>query len=600
MTKEIDIEEINIKLDNHIQKKFIRPTNDDIIKYTPMIIELLNDTPFITLKRKYSYSYKNSFLYHIFLNMMFKNPSLYTSDKHEKIRNILKIKIGKTQSGIISVTVFTSPYPEYIDDNGENVVQSFTCQWNCHYCPNEPGQPRSYLKGEPGVLRANREMFDCVKQMYARMEALFLTGHSIDKLEVLVLGGTWTSYPIKYRNQFINDIYYAANTFHKYIKNVILNENSIIRDKFSLAVEKDLNKTSISKIIGLTLETRPDTIEINELHNFRLYGCTRIQLGIQHIDDNILNIINRKCTTRQSVLSLLILKNCCYKIDIHIMPNLPGSSYSIDDNMFDKFLGVYSKIYKIINNDYWEIWDLKYPELQADQWKIYPTTITPFTEIKKWFDNGSYIPYSNDELYNLLYKTKSLIFPWIRLNRCIRDISGDYVYQEDYTSNMREIIQKEMKLSGISCQCIRCREAKTDNYDYNNSITVIRQYNASNGTEYFISRETIDKKTIYGFIRLRLVKNNFFAKFIFPEISESALIRELHVYGELQTVNSKNKNYTQHKGIGKLLLKKAEEIAKKNEYKTIAVISGEGTRNYYSKLGYNNISGPGYFMIKYL
>lgn len=596
--KIIDIEEVNRKLDAHISKPFLKPGPDDIIKYKPMIDKLLNDVPYRVLKKEFHYSHKNSFLYHIFLNLSMNNPNDYNADNHDKIRNILKIKNGKSHSGIISVTVFTSPYPEYTDDNGKVITQSFTCKWNCHYCPNEPGQPRSYLKGEPGVLRANREQFNAIKQMYVRMEALFFTGHLIDKLEVLVLGGTWTSYPIKYRKEFITDLYYAANTFQDYIMNIINNSNKPIRNKYTLLEEKRINAYfSNVRIIGLTLETRPDTIDRTELHNFRYYGCTRIQLGIQHIDDQILDKINRKCTTKETIRSLEILKNCCYKIDIHLMPNLPGSSVYKDEEMFDKLLGVKSKKYSIINNQHWEIWDLECPELQADQWKIYPTTITPFTEIKNWYDEGSYIPYSNELLFNLLYKVKSLIFPWIRLNRCIRDISGDYVAQSDYHSNMREDIQREMKLSGISCQCIRCREVKSGTYDPDKSITVVRKYNASCGYEYFISRESFDKKIIYGFLRLRLVQNNFYTTSIFPEIKDTAMIRELHVYGNIEIVGTKT-NATQHNGIGKLLIHIAEKIAYDNYYRKICVISGEGTRNYYNKLGYNNIKGNGYFMLK--
>jgi len=596
--KIIDIEAINEKFDSHIAKQFPVPSNDDIIKYKPMIDELLQDVQFIKLKRKYSYSHKNSFLYNIFLIIYHSNKNKYTNDDHIYIKNKLRIKPGKSHSGIISITIFTSPEPSYINKDGVQVVQKFSCAFNCSYCPNEPGQPRSYLKGEPGVLRANREEFDCVKQMHIRMEALYLTGHEIDKLEVLVLGGTWTSYPVEYRTEYIRDMYYAANTFTDYIKSTVL-KCGILRERQSLQYEKKYNKESSEcKVIGLTLETRPDTINAEELIRFRAYGCTRIQLGIQHLADDVLDKINRKCPTQTTIKAIEMLKNCGYKIDAHFMPNLPFSSVKKDEAMFDDLLGVLSKKYDGDMMEY-EKWILKCPEYQVDQWKIYPTTITPYTEIKKWYDEGSYIPYSNEELYNLIYKVKLLIFPWIRLNRCIRDICADYVPQIDYNPNMREMIQNEMERSGLYCQCIRCREVKGRKYNESNAIIIIREYNASNGKEYFISCETIDKKILYGFVRLRISNSAS----IFPELRDCALIRELHVYSEMIPVNemgAQAAQSAQHRGIGKKLMAKAESIAIKNGIYKISVISGQGVKGYYEKLGYFNNEGDGDFMMKHL
>jgi ELP3 family radical SAM enzyme/protein acetyltransferase len=607
--KIIDIEDVNKKLDKHIATSFKKPTPDEIIFFKPMIDGLLNNIPFNVLRKEFHYSHKKSFLFQIFL--MLRN--CYTELDYDKIRQILKIKDCKSHSGIISITVFTSPYPEYIDSQNNVVIQSFSCQWNCSYCPNEPGQPRSYLKGEPGVLRANRENFKCIEQMYIRLEALYVTGHDIDKLEVLVLGGTWTSYPVPYREQFIRDIYYAANTY-KY--NTDISEIYKNRQPLSLSEEKEFNKTATCKVIGLTLETRPDTITSSELKLFRSYGCTRIQLGIQHSDNEILNVNNRKCPIETTIKTIELLKNCGYKIDGHWMPNLPGSSIKKDDDMFENILGIKSKKYI---NLYHEVIELKCPELQVDQWKIYPTTITEFTDIKKWYEEGKYIPYSNKDLFDILIKIKKLVFPWIRLNRVIRDIPNDYVPQIDYHSNAREHLQKEIEKDGWYCACQRCREVKNGIYDPNNSETVIRNYNASNGNEYFISRESKDKKILYGFVRLRIVSELASASVselasasvsdidqqaisIFPELKDCSLIRELHVYGQVQFVGKIDfdKPHTQHTGIGKMLMNKAEDISKKANIHKIAVISGEGTRGYYEKLGYRDNNGEGYYMIKNL
>jgi len=589
--KIIDIEDVNKKLDKHIATNYKKPTLDEIIFFRPMIDSLLKDVPFNTLRKVFHYSHKRSFLFQIFL-ILRDEAQIYNDTDYEKIRSILKIKDCKSHSGIISITVFTSPYPEYIDDDGNVVIQEFSCQWNCSYCPNEPGQPRSYLKGEPGVLRANREHFKCIEQMYIRLEALYVTGHDIDKLEVLVLGGTWTSYPIKYREQFIRDIYYAANTY-KY--NIDPSKLDTMRKPMSLSQEKRINKYERCKVIGLTLETRPDTINSDELKLFRYYGCTRIQLGIQHSDNEILKINNRKCTIETAIKSIELLKNCGYKIDGHWMPNLPGSTIQKDEELFEELLGIKSKKYI---NLYHEIIELKCPELQVDQWKIYPTTITEFTDIKKWYENGDYIPYSNDDLFELLIKVKKLVFPWIRLNRVIRDIPNDYVPQIDYHSNAREFLQKQIAIDGWYCSCQRCREVKNGSYDPINSETVIRKYNASNGAEYFISRESKNKRILYGFVRLRLTEVP--ATSIFPELEDCGLIRELHVYGQVQIVGTYNESHTQHSGIGKMLMNKAEEIAKTEKFGKMAVISGEGTRGYYKKLGYSDSPGDGFYMIKNL
>ena len=211
----------------------------------------------------------------------------------EKMRNILITKRNKSASGVLVITIFTSPYPKFTK-NGNIIRQEFSCKFNCFYCPNEPGMPRSYLKSEPGVLRGNRNNWDCVSQMHDRMNTLQKIGHYVDKLEVLVLGGTWTSYPLEYREEFVRDMYYAANTFNSLEK----------REKSSLDSEKRINVSSQTRVIGLTLETRPDTISKLELQRFRYYGCTRVQLGVQHINDDVLKKINRQCKHEKTVKAI--------------------------------------------------------------------------------------------------------------------------------------------------------------------------------------------------------------------------------------------------------------------------------------------------------
>lgn len=597
MTSVIDIEDLNQKYEKVIKKEFIFPSEHDCQLYKPIIDDLLslkNDEKHIldkvhSIKRKYKCNHKNSFLLHVFHNLYEKVDSKYTENDMKRLKQILQIKKGKSHSGVLVITIFTSPYPEYYDSStGKVIKQSFSCKWSCSYCPNEPGQPRSYLKGEPGVLRANKYGFDCVRQMWGRMETLAAIGHPVDKLEVLVLGGTWTSYPLQYREEFCRDIYYAANTFG-------LNNS---RDRLSLSEEKQMNKDAHCKVIGLTLETRPDTITPTEIKNFRMYGCTRIQLGIQHTDDDILRHINRKCPTIKTINAINLLKNSGYKIDGHWMPNLPGSSHEKDMFMFnDVLLNSDLPKHYIRNGIEYEEYKLIHPELQVDQWKVYPCSTVPWTDIEKWYNEGSYVPYSKEELLDVVVNLKTMIFPWIRLNRIIRDIPSDYIMDDCDAPNMRDDAKLTMEREGKVCRCIRCREVKSKLYKNDTAHILVRKYNASNGIEYFISIEDKYDMTLYGFIRLRIPSDNT-EHTIFPELSHSAFIRELHVYGILHKVGLSSDDGVQHKGFGKLLLRTAEDITKSHGFHKLAIIAGEGVKRYYEKFGYYEDPGEGSYMIR--
>jgi len=304
------------------------------------------------------------------------------------------------------------------------------------------------------------------------------------------------------------------------------------------------------------------------------------------------------------------------------MPNLPGSSSVMDDDMLnDRLLGVNGKTYEWRRNvgEYWEKWDLRYPELQVDQWKVYPCTVVPYTDIERWFLEGSFVQYPQDEMIDIILKMKKLVFPWIRLNRIIRDIPNDYALRKDYYSNIRQDLAELIREDGWYCACIRCREVKNRKINNDKTVLRIRQYNASVGTEYFISFESEDNHILYGFVRLRLTR--FPATSVFPELAGCGMIRELHVYGQLKSVtknmvemdhtkNSRisgsgiggdcNRPSVQHCGFGKRLMVKAEEIAAGAGYQKMSVIAGEGTREYYRHLGYYDAEGEGTFMMKIL
>ena len=532
-------------------------------------------------------------------NSIWKTKLNLSNDEYNICKHVLTKKANKSESGILSITVFTSNYPTYTDSNGKTKTQKFSCKWNCYYCPNEPGQPRSYLLEEPGVLRANRNKFDPILQFNDRAETLKQMGHPIDKVELLILGGTWTSYPTEYRTEFCRDLYYAANTFWDVTK----------REKLSLEEEQYINETAVTKIIGLTLETRPDTINKEEIERLRSYGCTRVQLGIQHTDDDILKKINRQSTRDDAVQALKLLNNSCFKVDIHLMPNLPGSNPKIDIKMFNDIL--YSE------------------ELTADQWKIYPCKITTFTVIEKWAKDGKFVPYSLPEERKVVRYALENVHPWIRLNRVERDIPSQYVVHGDFDPNSRQIHQIEMDKEDVFCKDIRSREFGLNNKLFRRedipkvlkkAFLKTYKYRSNGSWEYFISYEVKHpnpKKCkppppnlICGFVRLRIPKNN--AETAFPELIGKALIRELHVYGQLVKSNPNkvqksnwffnfNPNQSQHIGFGTMLMKEAERIALKNNIRQISVISGIGTRDYYrKKIGYSNLPGKGQFLVKYL
>lgn len=486
-------------------------------------------------------------------------------------------KMSRTNSGITQITVLSSPYP-----NG----QAFSCEHNCYYCPNEPGQPRSYLKDEPAVRRANVNKFDGAIQMWDRMSTLSLCGLPIDKLEVMVLGGTWGSYPINYRIEFIRDLYYAANTFY-------INRDTR-RERYTMNEEIEINMDADVRIIGLTLETRPDHITKDELLLLRKMNCTRVQIGVQHTDYNILKKINRGCYLMDTKRAIYNLLNCGLKVDVHLMLDLPFSTPEKDKEMID-----------IMLNNF---------DLRFDQVKIYPFASVDWTETKKWEDKGEYLHYSHEDLIDVIIYAKTRMHPWVRINRVIRDIPSDYITAGNDITNLRQIIETKMKHNNQICRCIRCREVKNKKIGYdmiNMAELKIRKYNASNGIEYFISIETVDEKIIYGFCRLRLsdkagyivdkepaIRNPKSIEQevnVFPYLNGCALVRELHVYGNMTPVDNDSNIKVQHRGFGKKLLYEAEKIAMANGFKKIAVISGVGVRNYYMKRGYRLVDS---YMIK--
>lgn len=466
------------------------------------------------------------------------NPSL---------RQLLVTRAVRTLSGVSVITVLTKP---------------FACPGRCVYCPTEAGMPKSYLSNEPAAQRALNLKFDPVVMVQRRIAALQTNGHIVDKIELIVLGGTWSVYPKVYQDWFIARCFYAANTYGQKRQ----------RSIGTLAQEQHRNETARYRIIGLTLETRPDRINPTEVRQLRRLGCTRVQLGIQHTDDNILKLVRRGDTLANAITATRLLKEAGFKVDHHYMPDLPGSTPARDLAMFEY---VFTS-----------------PDLQPDQIKIYPCIVNPLAELHQWWHKGKYKPYSEKALFKLLLEVKQLVPPYVRINRLVRDIPPESIAAGNSVTNLRQYLREELARQGKKCQCLSCREVRDQHIVETPKLTE-QQYRASAGDECFLSFEDSVNR-VHAFLRLRF--NDHPEKSLFPELKDAALVREVHVYGQMIPVDAVGIG-KQHRGLGAQLLARAEELARQRGLKKITVIAGIGARSYYRRLGYRL---AGTYMVKKL
>lgn len=485
---------------------------------------------------------KNSDLIKVYKNLLLKK--IIKKDKN--FEEILRLKKVRSLSGIVPVAVLTKPYP---------------CPGKCIYCPTQKAMPKSYLKDEPAVMRAKTVNFDPYRQVKLRIKQLQDTGHSTEKIELIVMGGTFSVLPLSYQKMFIKRCFDAAN-------------NKISK---KLVTAQKINEKACNRIIGLTLETRPDEINPKVCKQFRLLGCTRVEIGVQSIYDKVLKKVKRGHSVRETINATQLLKDFGFKVCYHLMPNLPGSNPSLDLKMFKN----------IFQN----------PDFKPDMIKIYPCVVTYQAKLYDWYKKNKFKPYSTKRLLSLLIEIKKIIPPWIRINRLGRDIPVANIVAGNKISNIRQVLQKKLKEKNIRCQCIRCREIKNISL-INQSIKFNKlNYIASNGKEYFLSFID-DNNLLYSMLRLRIPgKSANYEKEMPKVLKNSGLVRELHTYGLSLPINSKNEIASQHKGLGKKLLKKAEAITKRKGLKKICVISGIGAREYYQNLGYKSEET---YMVKYL
>ncbi len=489
---------------------------------------------------------------------MIPNSELITHLKpHErrKLLPLLRRKTTRTISGVTVVAAMTKPMP--CPHNGP-----------CAYCPGGPakGVPQSYTGYEPAAMRGIQNQYDPQKQVESRLKQLVSIGHEVDKVELIVMGGTFPSAPQEYQEAFI-----------KGCLDALIGENTK-----SLEEAKELAETSKIRNVGITVETRPDWAKKAQIDHILSMGVTRVELGVQNIYDSMYQELSRGHTVEDVIDATRMLKDSGLKVLYHLMPGLPGSNHEKDLTGF-----------KRIFTD---------PTFKPDMIKIYPCLVLKGTKIHDWWMNGEYIPYSTEEAIRLVADLKKIIPPWMRIMRIQRDIPANLVVAGVKKSNLRQLVMKKLLQEKSRCRCIRCREAghrwmkDKDRTDLEEVQILSATEDASEGIDIFISAEDPKKDILIGYLRLRIPSEKAHR----PEIAYkyASIVRELHVCGSLVPVGKHHAKAWQHKGYGATLLSEAERISREDyDRQKVAVISALGTKRYYARFGYKR---DGVYMSKIL
>lgn len=534
----------------------------------------------------------------------------------------IQMKPTRTISGVAPITVLTKPFP---------------CPGKCIFCPSDVRMPKSYLSDEPGAQRAERNYFDPYLQTYTRLDALNAMGHHVDKAELIILGGTWSFYPEKYQIWFVKECFRALNEFgikdeRKKIRQIYderlrkleendglaLSDNPEINKKRmeanqlkgdqlkkkynqvvselyvapelklgldeyqsaswdELEAEHRKNALGIIRNVGLVIETRPDNISPEEVKRIRRLGCTKTQIGVQSLQDDVLQKNNRGHDVEATRKAFKLLRQAGFKIHAHWMANLYGSNPELD-----------KKDFEVLFND---------PDFKPDELKLYPCSLIESAELFAYYNQGLWHPYTDQELLDVLSYCIMNTPPYCRLTRIIRDIPSQDIVVGNKKTNFRQIAELSLEKIGQESQDIRAREIRRENFDVDQARLEIIEYETSIGKELFLQmvapvsdEKNTGKKSekLLAFLRLSLPKdfneNNFIS-----ELQNSAMIREVHVYGRATKIGSKGEGQAQHSGFGSQLIEKAKEIARESGFKKLAVISAIGTREYYEKRGFEMI-----------
>ena len=466
----------------------------------------------------------------------------------------IRMKPVRTSSGVAPVTVLTAPAG---------------CPGQCIFCPDDWRMPKSYIFDEPGAQRAERDGFDPFKQTLGRIDAFESIGHDTSKVELLILGGTWSAYSQDYREWFVRRCFDAMNAYG----------DPDFVPSASLKEAQRRNVFSSHRNVGLVVETRPDWITPDEIRHLRLLGVTKVQIGVQSLDDEILEMNKRGHSVAEVRHALGLLRTAGFKLHLHWMPNLYGATLDSDRVSFRSFF-----------DD---------PAIRPDELKIYPCSLIAGTELYQRWLAGDYSPYSEQELVALLADIKPSVPPYTRINRLFRDIPAHHIEAGVKTSNLREVVQRELARRGERCGCIRCREVRRQQVREEALRLQVSTYTTDLTDEYFLQfvvaedGETgpevvnLERAPIAGFLRLSLPKTPLAGSRAFlDEIQGNALIREVHVYGPALAIGNAEEGAAQHVGIGTRLLAEARRISRKAGFNRISVIAATGTQAYYAARGF--------------
>ena len=491
-----------------------------------------------------------------------------TPDEKKKIVRIIQKKPTRTISGVAIVAVMCKPHK---------------CpHGRCLYCPESDIAPPSYTGEEPAALRARMFKFDPYLQVYNRLLQLESIGHPLDKVELIIMGGTFPSYFLCYQEWFVSKCLQAMNDFgvkdisvsSENFKGFNVGDNIEIPQKFVYLKDvQSKNEKSQVRCVGMTFETRPDYCKTQDVDRMLNMGVTRVELGVQTIYNYIYKRIDRGHTVEDSIESARILRDSGIKVAMHLMPGLFAD--------FDRDLRIFKRVFS----------DERF---KPDMLKIYPCLVTKGSKLHEMWEKGDYKPYTSEEAVELIAQIKKNLPKWVRTMRIQRDIPSPLIEAGVKKSNLGELVYKKLHDLDVNCKCIRCREVGHKAVhgiepDIENVKLLTEKYRAGEGDEIFLSFEDVKKDILIGFLRLRIPSEHTHRK----EIDDkTALIRELHVYGSMMSIGEREDGQWQHMGYGESLLNEAARIASEDyNMEKILVTSGIGARNYYRKFGYERL-GP--------
>ena len=551
-----------------------------------------------------------------FLQVKQNNDELWqswnvTSELEERFIRSVRMKPRRTASGVATITVITRPH---------------TCSSNCIYCPCDLRMPKSYLANEPACQRAELTFFDPYVQVAARLQALHQMGHSTDKVELIVLGGTWSDYPESYQYWFIKELFRALNEWpnspshiqerlnwytsfglqnsEEALSSFVAEQQAAVFDDTAtynqafhklydisqphqsawsqmqstydeLVEQQHVNETAAARVVGLVIETRPDTITPENLRMFRQLGCTKIQIGIQSTRQKILDANQRQMSVAQIKRAFSLIRLYGFKIHSHLMVNLLGATPEADKQDFKTFV-----------TD---------PGFLPDEIKLYPCALVSGTQLVQKYREGAWQPYAKDELVDVLVQDVLATPPYVRISRMIRDISATDILVGNKHTNLRQMVEQELAAEDVAShvQEIRFREINQQQVRAAELTLQDFAYTTAVSDEHFLQWVTADNK-IAGFCRLSLPHWDKLTSGACDVTADEllvqpgqAMIRELHVYGQALSLGSEGMS-AQHQGLGQKLLAKASSIAAEAGYTSLNVISSIGTRAYYRAQGFTD------------